>query len=89
MVEFVSYNGKYPNLCSGTLVIRVNRKEYAISYLCSGGSVSFDEDWNLTVEEGRWTIDEYYLPEEIKQYKEEIEDVVNDNVEYGCCGGCI
>ena len=89
MVEFVSYNGKYPNLCSGTLVIRVNRKEYAISHLCSGGSVSFDEDWNPTVEEGRWTIDEYYLPEEIKQYKEEIEDVVNDNVEYGCCGGCI
>lgn len=27
MIEFVSYNGKYPNLCRGTLIIKVNGKK--------------------------------------------------------------
>ena len=25
-VEFVSYSGRYPNLCSGTLVLRIDGK---------------------------------------------------------------
>lgn len=39
MVEFVSYNGKFPNLCSGTLIIRVNGEEFTLEApcLCSGG----------------------------------------------------
>ena len=27
MVEFVSYNGSFPNLCSGTLVLRIDGVE--------------------------------------------------------------
>ena len=26
MVEFVNYNGRYPNLCRGTLTLRINGK---------------------------------------------------------------
>ena len=38
MVEFISYDGKYPRLCGGTLVVRVNCKEYQLkSVLKSGG----------------------------------------------------
>lgn len=38
MVEFVSYNSKFPNLCSGTLVIKVNGEEISLeNYLISGG----------------------------------------------------
>lgn len=45
MVKFVSYDGKYPNLCSGTLVLEVDGEKREIPYaLCSGGSAYFDEN---------------------------------------------
>ena len=88
MIEFVSYDGKWPNLCSGTLVLKINGEEIVSSKLCmcSGGSVTFDADWNETVTQGPWTVD---VPDELLDYKEEIEKVVNDNVLWGCCGGCV
>lgn len=90
MVKFISYNGSYPNLCSGTLVIEVDGKEYEMNYiLCSGGSVWFDDGWCEHVESGEWSIREDELPEEIRKYKNEIEDLVNANVSWGCCGGCV
>lgn len=87
MVKFVSYNGKYPNLCSGTLVLEVDGKKRELSHaLCSGGSVSFDENWNASVTYGSWSVD---LPEDLEPYRQEIEELVNSEVPLGCCGGCI
>ena len=89
-LRFVSYNGEFPNLCSGTLVISLDDVEYPIKHaLCSGGSVWFDDDWNEHVEAGDWTIDEDMLPQLLKPYAKEIEQLVNENVELGCCGGCV
>lgn len=89
--EFVSYDGAFPNLCNGTLVIRVDGKEYSLEpyVLESGGSVSFDDEWNEEVTQGPWKVDSDYLPEELKPFKAEITELVNDNVEFGCCGGCV
>ena len=88
MVEFVSYDGKWPNLCSGTLVLKINGEEKVFPEYCmySGGTVAFDDDWEETVTQGPWTVD---VPDELLDYKEEIEKVVNDNVPWGCCGGCV
>ena len=56
--------------------------------LISGGNVFFDEDWNEHVSYGPWDIDldDY---KELEPYKDEILKVVNENVKFGCCGGCV
>ncbi len=102
-VKFVSYDGKWPNLCSGTLVLNIDGTDYSFGYTglftktkCdfpmfwhSGGSVTFDEDWNGNVTPGCWRIDSLDLPEQFRKYTDEINRVFNDNVPHGCCGGCI
>lgn len=88
MIKFISYDGKYPNLCSGNLVIEVDGKRHELGRcLYSGGRAYFDSDWNGHVEDGAWSVCD--LPEELKPYRREIEAVVNDNVPHGCCGGCL
>ena len=59
MVEFVSYDGAYPNLCTGQLVLKINGqvREFSRHCLQSGGTVWFDNDWNAHIENGRWSID--------------------------------
>lgn len=92
MVEFVSYDGRYPNLCAGTLVIKVNGKEYTFPKhsLVSGGAVWFDGDWGDHVESGAWFVEiPEELVEELAPYAKEIEACVNENVPHGCCGGCV
>lgn len=89
-LKFVSYDGKFPNLCSGTLVISLDNVKYSMKYcLCSGGSVWFDNEWSEHVESGAWTVLIKQLPEPLKPFFMEIEQLVNENVEWGCCGGCV
>ena len=100
-IEFISYDGKYPNLCSGTLVLKIDGQDNSFKHcLHSGGSVYHDGNWNWTVESGDWNFDPEYST--IDEGKTKLEDfnftkneikwinmVVNENVEHGCCGGCI
>ena len=88
MVEFVSYDGEYPNLCSGQLVLKINGQVRVLPRYClsSGGSVWFDNDWDEHVETGSWSID---LPEDLEPLRKEIEECINENIPYGCCGGCV
>ena len=51
--------------------------------------MSFDEHWNANVDEGSWVIDVNELPEKYRKYAMEINEVFNDNVPWGCCGGCL
>lgn len=82
-VEFISYDGKYPNLCSGELVLKIDGDIVRWKYcMRSGGGLTEDYD----TYEGEWSVD---VPNEYKHLKSEIESLVNCNVEYGCCGGCI
>ena len=93
-VRFVSYSGKYPSLCCGTLVLEINGKKYSFGwnencdyrpFWSSGGCINAD----YKVKQDEWFINVGELPEELHEYANEIDMVFNENVEYGCCGGCI
>ena len=84
-IEFIDYDGEYPCLCMGDLIIKVNGEiRHLHGVLRSGGGIT--EDYEEV--EGPWGIDLSDYPD-LEPYKEEITDVVNENVGYGCCGGCI
>ena len=59
------------------------------SFWSPGGSVTHDSDWNFNVDRGEWEIDVQEIPEQFREIAPEIDRVFNENVEYGCCGGCI
>ena len=91
VVEFVSYTGKYPNLCSGVLTLKINGKTYTFGYEQkydkfweSGGGLDRDYDPIL----GEWIVDCDYLPKELVKYAGLIDEVINENIPFGCCGGC-
>jgi len=87
MVKFVSYDGKYPNLCSGKLVLSVdgvifNFPDYCLS---SGGGINPNYEGAY---DGEWSIIDW--PEGFPENaKNEATTVVNGNIQHGCCGGCI
>ena len=88
MIEFVSYSGKYPNLCRGELVVKIDGETVNLGKcLCSGGECGLTAECEDYVTQGAWKIDE--LPDAYEKYRKEIEKVANDNVPHGCCGGCL
>ena len=109
-IKFISYSGKYPNLCSGTLVVEIDGKKVIFGWTepdnwmneekadyprfwCSGGGVSFDEDWMEYVDSYcDWEMSspsEKDYPPEIWKLLPDILKVMNENVDGGCCGGCV
>lgn len=104
-VKFISYTGKYPNLCRGVLTLDIDGEIYKFGsdysrywksdenydrFWNSGGSCGFTNGYkNSYVNKGEWEIDVLDLPENLRQYAAEIDEVFNANVPYGCCGGCL
>lgn len=96
-VQFISYDGKWSCLCMGSLVLKIDGKEWKFgnkeknySFWSSGGHCGFSNGYEEShIESGEWIIEEESLPEELRKYVSEIDEVFNDNVEYGCCGGCL
>jgi hypothetical protein len=93
-VKFVSYTGKYPNLCSGVLALEIDGEEHRFGYnsgqhepfWTSGGKCWFTNGYaDAHVSEGTWNIDVSRLPEYFKAYAAEIDEVFNSCVEHGCC----
>jgi len=86
----IEYDGGYPNLCRGTLVVIINGKRWKFSDYClsSGGCIIFDKDWVEHVGHGPWSI--YEWPKNFpKKYKEEVLQEINEQIPWGCCGGCV
>ena len=90
MVKFIDYTGRWPNLCSGTLTLEIEGEVVRFSserdtrFWYSGGSCC---GFNVTREP--WIIDMDDIPEKYRKYYYEIVHVFNENVEWGCCGGCV
>ena len=91
-VRFVNYTGHYPNFCRGELTLEVDGKVYKFGgdgnslprFWQSGGFCS-----STYVGEDEWEIYADQLPEELRPYVHEIDEVFNEFVPYGCCGGCL
>jgi hypothetical protein len=96
-LNFISYDGKYPNLCSGRLCFEAlfndnTRKEY---YLKNCLTPNDDDYYNSKTVP--WTFclnddeEEYPLekhPEFTPMVVAYLEKIINENVEWGHCGGC-
>ena len=90
MEIIIHYDGDYPNLCGGYLVVSVDGHTYDFGRyaLSTSGSVWFDDKGYDQVSEGEWRINHWpdAVPEDIR---DAIEEAINEQVEHGCCGGCI
>ena len=100
-VEFVSYTGKWPCLCHGDVTLKIDGKVVEFcKYRCdsketgkpylkleSGGTCGFTNGYRDSfVEHGPWSID---LDPCYAELEDEILEVINDNIPWGCCGGCL
>lgn len=86
MIKIEYFKERPYALCGSTVIINVDGERFPIA-LISGGSVWFDENFSEHVEFGPWTV--YDIPKKFQHLKKEITDVVNKNISWGCCGGCI
>ena len=89
----VKYDGEYPNLCSGNLIVIINGKEWKFPDYClsSGGSVTGGPpDWDFEIETGPWSIMDWpeRFPDD-EYLKLNVIEAVNSSISWGCCGGCI
>lgn len=92
-VKFISYDGKYPCLCMGKLTLEIDGKCYVFGnrggdsqrFWTSGGSCSCEHG----VSHNEWVIDVEDMPEQFQKYAHEIDALLNENIDYGCCGGCL
>jgi hypothetical protein len=85
----IEYDGAWPNLCSGHLIVNIDDMRYDFGNHClmSGGDVYFDDDWNETIKHGPWAVN---FPENFpEEYKKATIEAINDQIPWGCCGGCI
>lgn len=102
-IKFISYDGAYPNLCSGTLVISVNNKKYRfgieknllpIFWVSTGGIAHSDDYSDMWAIGGDWALD--MDEDDLKVYPEEIRNIeifkkmielMNENIKETPCCG--
>lgn len=98
MIKFISYTGKYPKLCTGSLKLEIEGEIVSFGddidddyeqFWASGGEAIDGKGGSIFVYKRPWAICEDKLPEKYKKYKDEIKEVLNGNVKWGCCGGCV
>lgn len=94
-VKFIEYTGKYPCLCMGVLILEIDGVKYTFgnkegtdfrAFWISGGYIT--DNYSTVIRE-EWRIDVEELPEQFRDLAPDIDMLFNENVDFGCCGGCI
>lgn len=104
-VEFVKYDCEPLSRCRGALYVKIDGKLISFNawsdnknipdYPCfweSGGEVEYGEDGFIKNSfPGPWRIEHAFcdFPDEIDRLLPELLRVMNENVPWGCCGGCM
>ena len=98
MVKFINFErGHYKYLCLGSLTLEIDGKivrfgddidDHYDRFWISGGDAYTDDKGNVFVNRGPWYTKDEYLPKQYIKYKEEILQVINENMKWGCCGAC-
>lgn len=95
-IKFISYTGKYPSLCNGELILEIDGKNYSsVHCIVSGGRCEFNEEysiigpWSFDVEYFKMTCKDKPLPELEAEDIKKIEELINEHIPLGCCGGCL
>ena len=92
-LEFVSYTGRYPNLCNGELTVKISGKRVRFGntvdtrFWITGGHCEWD-GVNNSVHHGPWRLDDACVPGKYKAISQQLIELFNANVPHGCCGGC-
>jgi hypothetical protein len=88
----IEYDGAYPNLCRGHLIVYIDGKKWDFGKYClnSGGGVHRSEDWDMWSTEGEWEVENWPdgFPAD-RQLRKSVVDCINEQISHGCCGGCI
>jgi hypothetical protein len=81
----IDYDGSYPNLCSGTLIVYIDGKRWDFPDYCLRSGGGLNEDYDPYI--GDWSLSAF--PEGFPEIlKEEVVEAINSEIPYGCCGGC-
>lgn len=86
----IKYDGRFPNLCSGHLIVIIDDIPWDFGEYClvSGGHICRNEEWDMWAESGPWEVSDWpkNFPEDLK---ESVLATINEEIPWGCCGGCI
>lgn len=94
-IKFVNYTGHYPCLCNGILTLCINGINHTFGY---GNDCEYPRFWHsggscnwrsCDVYRNEWEIDYEEIPDEFKKYADIFDILINEHIEYGCCGGCL
>ena len=100
MIKFISYDGEWPNLCRGMLTVDINGEIHKFHYSfykkddphlhrpfwTSGGSCGYDPFY---IDDAPWELSAFKGEDFSEEIYEELLEIFNENVPFGCCGGCI
>lgn len=90
---FININGQ--TVCFGGNYGNYNKTiddiEYYDSFWYSGGSCGFCNNYSESyVKSGEWEFEDIkHFPKKYRKYYNEICEIFQDNVQEGCCGGCL